>query len=351
MEIIKHSSHEHVLSLSEKKREEEVLCKACSIYCVGPTFSCRESKCRFNLHESCAKLPQELHNPLLHPHPHPLSLVYLKHGMFGCKACRKISGGFTFRCEKDCNNVNFDVKCAFIRPAIEETGEPVPVHFTHHEHPLVPLENMPGDRISCRVCGTYCSNPTYGCFPCRYFLHRSCFKLPQEIFHPFHPYHPLTLKPRNPLEDVVVRCNACRNDIRYLHQVAYVCEYTNCRFRLHRECTSVIMTAITYEGHDHLLQFNHNIRKTKRGEDELIKYCSACKSPCESYGFSCLYCDFNLHHTCGPLPSTIKHKSHIHPLILTNSPAQHEDDQTHDEFYCDACEEERPDHYYPFISA
>ncbi|KAC4454755.1 hypothetical protein FH972_027221 [Carpinus fangiana] len=207
---------------------------------------------------------------------------------------------------------------------------------------------MPGDRISCRVCGTYCSDPTYGCFPCRYFLHRSCFKLPQEIFHPFHPYHPLTLKPRNPLEDVVVRCNACCNDIQYLHQVSYACENTNCRFRLHKKCTSVVMPAITYEGHDHLLQFNHNIRKTNRGDDELIKYCSACKSTiCESYGFSCLYCGFNLHHTCGPLPSTIKHKSHIHPLILTNSPAQHEDDQTHDEFYCDACEEERPDLLLP----
>jgi hypothetical protein len=65
---------------------------------------------------------------------------------------------------------------------------------------------------------------------------------------------------------------------------------------------------------------------------------------CEaSYAFRCLDldCDFNLHLTCGPLPSTIQHKSHIHPLILTNCPIEDEMDCEPDEFFCYACEEER----------
>jgi hypothetical protein len=132
---------------------------------------------------------------------------------------------------------------------------------------------------------------------------------------------------------------------KYLGCFAYFCEHCNntkTSFCLHAKCASVIMPAITYEGHDHLLQFNHNIRKI---------YCSACNksSTCESYGgFRCLHldCDFNLHHTCGPLPYTIQHKSHIHPLILTTSPLEDEEDCEPDEFYCDACEEQRVD---PFL--
>jgi hypothetical protein len=44
---------------------------------------------------------------------------------------------------------------------------------------------------------------------------------------------------------------------------------------------------------------------------------------------------------CGPLPYTIKHKCHIHPLIRMHSLATYENYQRNDEFYCDACEEER----------
>ncbi|XP_059434689.1 uncharacterized protein LOC132167696 [Corylus avellana] len=340
MEIIKHSCHEHVLSLTGKKREDLVLCIACEEYCdEGLIYSCRTYFCRFNLHESCAKLPQELHNPLLHPHPLSLLLPDPKYRSVYCKACGNFCMGFTFCCEK-CD-VDFDVNCAFIRPAIEEEEEGeeavvVGTHCSHGQHPLLLFHKIVADRIRCRLCETYCSDPmTYGCLPCGFFLHPSCFNLPEEIFHPFHPYHgPLTLKRIK--DKGSRRCNACRQDIR--DNLAYFCEYKNCSFCLDIECTSVIMPAITYQGHDHLLQFNDSMKNI---DDELIK-CSACKSSCESYGFRCLYCDFNLHHTCGPLPSTIKHKSHIHPLILTNSPAQHED-ETDDEFYCDACEEERLD--------
>jgi hypothetical protein len=124
-----------------------------------------------------------------------LSQGYLRGRVLGC---------FAYFCE-ECD-FNLDVECAFIRPAAieegEEEAEAVVVgthHFTHPEHPLLLWENMPARRIGCRVCGKYCSDPkTYGCLPCGFFLHPSCFKLPQEIVHPFHPYHgPLTLKPIN----------------------------------------------------------------------------------------------------------------------------------------------------------
>ncbi|XP_059457626.1 uncharacterized protein LOC132187350 [Corylus avellana] len=393
MEVIKHFTHQHELSLSEKKTEDNIRCKVCYEYCDEGVmiYSCRESDCRFTLHESCAKLPQELHNPLLHPHPLSLKRPENKFFEFKCNGCGKISWGFSFHCDK-CD-VNLDVKCGFIRPAMEEGEEAVVVgtHFSHRQHPWVPLENIPASHIRCSVCGKYCSDPkTYGCLQCGIFLHPSCLNLPEEIFHPFHPYHRLTLKPikdidhyhpRTPKrikddDDDAVKCNACRRDIygdEYFGCVAYFCKCCNntkTSFCLDAECASVIMPAITYEGHDHLLLFLDIDRKV----DELIKNCSACKSStcesygfryldlhfddnigderikcsackstCESYAFRCLdlHCDFNLHLSCGPLPYTIQHKSHIHPLILTICPIEDEKDCEPDEFYCNVCEKER----------
>ncbi|XP_030509838.1 uncharacterized protein LOC115724643 [Cannabis sativa] len=53
--------------------------------------------------------------------------------------------------------------------------------------------------------------------------------------------------------------------------------------------------------------------------------------------FRCLDCDFKLHLLCGPLPSTIKHESHIHCLNLIDSCIE----DTFGDYYCDICEEER----------
>ena len=103
-----------------------------------------------------------------------------------------------------------------------------------------------------------------------------------------------------------------------------------------------MLPVITYEGHGLLLQFrDHNIEKNKLD-------CSVCRyNICESYSFTCLYCDLNLHLTCGPLPYTIKIKCHLHPLVLTNSPLLEEEEEGEGQedkaykLYCDACEERK----------
>jgi hypothetical protein len=138
----------------------------------------------------------------------------------------------------------------------EEEAEAVVVgthHFSHPEHPLLLLENMPADRFRCSVCGGWCSDPkSYGCLPCGFFLHPSCFNLPQEIVHPFHPYHgPLTLKHmKDPLNlkrimDNHVKCYACRNRI-YVDCFAYFCE--ECDFHHDVECALIRPAAIEEGG-------------------------------------------------------------------------------------------------------
>uniref|UniRef100_A0A2N9ESL2 Phorbol-ester/DAG-type domain-containing protein n=1 Tax=Fagus sylvatica TaxID=28930 RepID=A0A2N9ESL2_FAGSY len=261
----------------------------------------------------------QINSPL---HPHPLTLQQGK--AFRCNACLTRYARYLPKKES---------------PAAIELEENK--NFSHI-HPLQLYENLPDDHpLGCCLCTTYCSDRAYCCFECHFFLHPSCSKreLPRKMcypFHEFHPCHPLILRDkvakkwwrRNQLDT----CIACGKDgIRYL---TYACDH--CRFSLHVECSNVMMSAIEFEGHAHLIHFRDNIER-----NQLLK-CSACKYDiCESYGFTCLDCDFNLHLTCGPLPLTIKHKCHMDPLVLTNSPVEEEVEDEIDEFYCHACDEKR----------
>ena len=68
---IKYFDHPyHLLSLSNRKRDDLILCKACQKPCDGQTYICSEG-CDYNLHESCAKFPRDVQSPF---HPHPLIL-------------------------------------------------------------------------------------------------------------------------------------------------------------------------------------------------------------------------------------------------------------------------------------
>ena len=74
----------------------------------------------------------------------------------------------------------------------EEEEEEVRTH-PNHQHPLLLFENMPGRLILyCPVCGDYYLNRdiAYGCIPCLFFIHKSCFemKLPLEIQHFYQPH-------------------------------------------------------------------------------------------------------------------------------------------------------------------
>ena len=458
MEEIKHFDHlYHLLSLSNVKRADQILCEACREYCHGETYICSKG-CRYSLHESCAKLPREVQSPF---HlTHPLTLQRPRSSdRFQCNGCRDDMdfSGFVYRC----NNCNFDLdrECAMMGTVkvIEEGLEKLRTHPNHQHHPLQLFEKVPNRRYKCTVCLEHCSedHQIYGCIPCRLFIHGgSCFernlppqiqhffhphsltlsftpshrkticqactrsstiywyyyckqcnfvmdvacallpttiksesliqhflhghplsfrnnkvddkkieyccricdkrctgptyvceycnnihfhkscldKFPQQICHQFHPYHPLTLT----LEGN--QCKACcKSGCHYYQKSGYICQGHDCNFFLHAECSTVMMPAIKYEGHTHLLQFRDGNIENNR------LWCSTCNSCIsELYAFTCLYCSVNLHLHCGPLPYTVKHKDHnIHPLVLTNSPLQEEVEDETDEFYCHACEEER----------
>nr|POE66433.1 hypothetical protein CFP56_29280 [Quercus suber] len=324
MQTLTHSHHEHQLELLKNVPKKRYNCAVCLEYCLDPlpTYGCLQ--CLLFLHISCfgeSNCPLEIQH---YYHPHPLTFSITSHRTltpspqtattylestlpttsspptFTCKAfhnsARKIH--WCYSC-KQCQDFGMDIACA----TISKTASQIQ-HFLHG-HPLSLLYKYVNYQqvASCRIC------------------------------HPFHPYHLLTLLDQS---NSPGRCNACRNSPG---RINYICEIDNCSFLLHVECSTVMMPAITYQGHDHLLRLR--FRDNNRENIELM--CSTCKSNiCESYAFTCLYCDLNLHLTCGPLPYIIKHEDHnSHPLFLANSPVQEEVEDETEEFYCHACEEER----------
>uniref|UniRef100_A0A7N2RAS4 DC1 domain-containing protein n=1 Tax=Quercus lobata TaxID=97700 RepID=A0A7N2RAS4_QUELO len=269
---------------------------------------------------------------------------------FTCKACHKSAGEihWCYSC-KQCQDFGMDIArtTLLVLPTsstIKSETESQIQHFLHG-HPLsLHYKDINDQQVaSCRVCMKSCTGPTYVCgrrssdYCENIHFHKSCLEFQQQICHPFHPYHLLTLLDQS---NSYRRCNACRSSPDPNSQFFnYICESHNCNFLLHAECSTVMTPAITYPGHDHLLRF----RDRDNNVENIKLMCSACKSNiCESYAFTCLYCDLNLHLTCGPLPYLIKHEDHnTHPLFLANSPVQEEVEDETEEFYCHACEEER----------
>ncbi|KAK1424921.1 hypothetical protein QVD17_20262 [Tagetes erecta] len=102
-EAIKHFTHPHNLSLVNLNldKQNEVVCSGCKVAITGRGYSCFEPNCNFHLHESCFHLEKQIHHKS-HPE-HPLRLLPYapypnKNGEFYCNACFGYGTGFTYNC-------------------------------------------------------------------------------------------------------------------------------------------------------------------------------------------------------------------------------------------------------------
>ncbi|KAL1124962.1 hypothetical protein V6Z11_A13G010700 [Gossypium hirsutum] len=157
-----------------------------------------------------------------------------------------------------------------------------------HRHPLsLSFIEEESTIARCKGCERKLSGPTYGCEPCRFFIHKSCLDEHKvELIN--HRIHPCTLIFITFLDGEYFECDCCGKGIDF---GMFSCGA--CNFDLHVKCA---------------------IFPTIDTED------------------------------CLPsAPKTIKHKSHLHPLTLTKSPFEYElnSDEEDDEFYCDVCEQKR----------
>ncbi|OMP13986.1 DC1 domain-containing protein [Corchorus olitorius] len=300
-ETIEHFTHWHPLRLvdgNQKKDLQVGYCGICQklISCFDPdpdpgfvAYGCEE--CNFFVHKSCIiNIPRQINNHSFHPSC-PLIPVSVPsdHYPCDCYGCWEISPRLVFRCGK--HSFQLDVKCALL-PTLDQSKDTDEIQYVGHRHPLVAIRH----------------NKDKTCIP---------------------------------------QCGACLGSIdRFVHM--YRCD--NCDFNLHFDCAikhkhTTKQLLVKYEGHSHPLTFFDKI-----GEGAS---CDICEKGARNCIFRCVACDFDIHLHCHPsAPKTITHKSHLHPLTLTESPFDFEfvspqyrenSDRNRDayNFYCDVCEEKR----------
>ena len=213
VEEIRHFSHKHRLRLSNEVPNNQI-CDGCVRDILPPFYSC--VKCRFFLHESCAKLPPKKRHPL---HQHPLILLPMKPSMFfRCKACSQVCNGFTYKCEK-CS-FYLDVHCGLISDILPHEG---------HEHPLILSYISDKQKCSC------CSNESYQvfrCTNCEFALDYKCATLPYTTRYNQHE-HPFTLCYRREDDSGEYYCDICEEERNSKHWF-YYCE--DCSYPAHPKC-------------------------------------------------------------------------------------------------------------------
>ncbi|KAF8032677.1 hypothetical protein BT93_D1561 [Corymbia citriodora subsp. variegata] len=298
-----HFSHEHPLTLCITEDAGEP-CNGCSRPIFDLGYVCND--CGFLLHKKCAKLPQKVHHRL-HP-KHPLTLLFNSMKTFECNVCNKTGLGFAFQCS-ECN-YNMDVTC-FLRnqpcpdvPPLE--GKTRKLHHFSHDHALTLCPLTQQSKKNCKGCGQQISGPAYCCKECdQLALHKSCAQWPRQTEHPFHPSHSLTLFTESPYTSGQVLCDACGKPIG-----GFMYHCNKCSFDLDLVCVS-LTPSLKHEKHDHLLTFFEEINNQVQ--------CNSCGKPCPENLYRCVNCNFNVHSTCLPFPSTLKHRYHPHTLTLKDS--------------------------------
>ncbi|KAK8481064.1 hypothetical protein V6N13_139875 [Hibiscus sabdariffa] len=124
MEVTRHFLHSHPLVLTETN--DSFYCSGCGKGISGSFYGC--FPCMYYLHESCAQLPQRVHNFF---HTCPLLLTVSDHLDWTCNACFKRVSGFSYRCIV----CDFDMHVECVQRPTIESQELIIQHFTHW-HPL-----------------------------------------------------------------------------------------------------------------------------------------------------------------------------------------------------------------------
>ncbi|KAL6985922.1 hypothetical protein U1Q18_019296 [Sarracenia purpurea var. burkii] len=319
-QLIHHVSHRHPLIPVEGSKEDyRFNCSGCDLPIKGSIYVC--GKCKFFVHKSCLELPQEIHH-LLHPQhslvllPKPLSRS--RKSEFNCYGCQMRCFGFTYHCPK-CD-FYLDATCSRNMSISQDPNDhPEIEHFTH-QHPLI-LVTCHGEsyRFNCFLCNQNVKGLVYVCVICRFFIHKSCAELPQQIQHSCHPLHPLILHRSSDLEPMgeedLRRCHACSSDD--CESLTFHCSI--CRFDLDTKCGLQLRSIDNnYDGQT-ILHCSHQHPLIPFHVENSRLICSGCFQFLDGSSYICPQCIFVVHKSCAELPEEIQHPFHPqHPLTIVS---------------------------------
>ncbi|PKI44781.1 hypothetical protein CRG98_034729 [Punica granatum] len=337
-EMIEHFAHDHPLASFHVDVPNYIRCKACKERISGRVYGCRA--CIFMLHESCALAPREIMNHPFHPQ-HPLTLLVDSDPTFRCKVCKR----YCFS-SYNCNECGFilDMECAvsIVHPPQDDESRSTDnrrdqIHHFSHPHQLTSLHAKAELRAICEFCPQKISSDFYCCPGCPFLLHQSCAELTQEIVHPLHQDHPLIWQEGRP------DCSLCSSK----HTTWFGFECKECLFGLHVGCAVQSLSATKDEFTLYSKLFHEHPMKLQYFKG-YISNCIVCEWPLRGLGYACqegcrridfyrcVPCNYNLHFICLPLPPSVKHEFHFHPLVLRDRVVDEHYD--YEEQYCDLCE-------------
>ncbi|KAK8988107.1 hypothetical protein V6N11_065706 [Hibiscus sabdariffa] len=317
--ISKHHFHQsHLLHLNPHTRYRS--CNACGdhFWKWEKGYACQKS-CNFALHfehelvltdvfvedfsyQYCCDICEQERKP--------------RHPVYCCKECKFVAHiGCAINKTKDDGNFEkgstsslVDGK-ASIGKLMEKDGQ---ANFSTHleikyctgRHLLILNEAIGKHESSatCNACSIEITDEAYACKRCKYYIHKTCTRLPFEVLHPLHPQHPLKWSPGSVYVSETFTCEECRDKAYGFRYVCYACD-----FKLDVKC------AISWVPKN----------ETQRLKDmEILS--KLCIFNQELWGptYSCSHCYYELHESCLGFPWEMQLQFHpLHPLHpLPNPP-------------------------------
>ncbi|ESR61712.1 hypothetical protein CICLE_v10014060mg [Citrus x clementina] len=331
---IKYPAHQHLLIVVEDMSYESQ-CHGCSLDIEG-TFFARCVECKLDFHVQCGPAPSLPPTVVHKSHSHPLSLIDKSETLetddathLYCDACKEETNP-SYPCYgcSECDQYYAHVRCVITEIHLDNTERHK--HLSHH-HLLALLENERNDDIECHACENLIiqGHSAYGCDPCRFYLHKSCFELPKVMKH-ISDSHYLTLQNSSFSE----RCTACGQQLK--GNAIYHCE--TCDFDLDLDCAAQhpsikLDWKASSDDHDenrdgirHYSHYHH-LTVLDVGDAE----CQLCHKNIHGTGYGCTPCMFNIHESCAELPQEVRHPFHPrHSLTVQENTFQ-------SRYFCDAC--------------
>lgn len=151
-------------------------------------------------------------------------------------------------------------------------------HFSH-PHNLNKYNIPRYSEANCEVCGLQLVGSAYGCQSCQFYLHASCFDLPQKIQHGAHLAHPLTLRYPSYYKHCGKTCDACSEHIQ--RSFLYCCDL--CRFDLHVTCATLYAIVKRANTSKDTLRLYYTFPV---GDNNIIVRCNVCNKKVPKEGWS-----------------------------------------------------------------
>ncbi|CAI9297823.1 unnamed protein product [Lactuca saligna] len=194
---------------------------------------------------------------------------------------------------------------------MESKKDELRYHHFSHDHFLDYTKLQPHGHASCSGCRQTISQGRfyYKCKLCGFYLHQTCFNMPENVTHPSDPNHNLTLETFPTTSKLPIKCKACENPIKGFY---YRC--SKCINYYHTLCLAAPLSMKT-PLHRHSLNIEF--------KPVYDFQCDLCDKPSYSgWMYHCNLCEFDAHLSC-----VLTNKGSLQPAVQSSAKGNQQRDE------------------------